>query len=82
VVVTVEQAGATTRVGLPDDLADDAERLAVVPTHGAARSLAEAVRAELGAPATVHVEVRAIDLDDDAGLDVRLRTLVEETAGP
>ena len=82
VIVTVEEDGDTKRVALPADLEDDAERLAVVPSRGAARSLAESVLAKLDTPAPVHVEVRALDLDDDGGLQARLRTLVQETATP
>ena len=67
VVVTVDG----TRVGLPDDLRDDEERLKVVPTAGAARRLAHAVL-RVAPPGTTDVEVTVWRLQ----LDTRSNDLV------
>ncbi len=83
VLASLEQDGTSTRLAVPADLRDDARRLAVVPTRGAARSLAKALldRVARSDGATVRVEVRALELDGAADLRVQLDPVVEAAAG-
>lgn len=69
VEVTVENAGGATRVSLPPDLADDRDRLKVVPTDGAARRLATAVlaSAQPAGATRASVTVWRLHLDDRGG---------------
>lgn len=67
--ITVDGAA----VPVPSGLADDAERLEVVPTDAGARRLAEAVLPRAGGTRSVVVEVRRIHLRT-AGGGLRLTT--------
>jgi hypothetical protein len=62
------------RVRLPDGLQDDATRLRVTPTEGAARSLAAAVLAGAPTAAARAVEVEVWRIHVSTGADLRLRT--------
>ena len=83
--VTVQDGTDRHLASLPAELHDDATRLLVVPTDGAARDLAEeALRLiDPRAAATVVVEVRRVRVrDDDAGLSLRVEPMARGTAGP
>ena len=84
VLVTVDRPEGRVRVRLPGSLKDDAERLLVVPTEGAARALAAAVRERIdgsGARSVV-VEVWRLRLraEDDHLRATRHRLVRAEAA--
>ena len=78
---TIHGRDGQARVQLPEDLADDAERLRVVPTDGAARRLAEDVLARVPAAKgqRVVVEVWRLRLSH-VGDDDRLRATRQRLA--
>jgi hypothetical protein len=80
VVVTVDRGDGPERVSLPDSLDDDVRRLEVVPTDGAAASLARSVLDLLDGPADVDVTVRKIVLTGDDPLELRYGPLATGTA--
>jgi len=70
VAVTLVEADGARRVTLPEALRDDATRLTVVPTDGAAETLAREVLARADDATAVVVEVQRLKLDADDGLRI------------
>jgi len=82
VVVTVTGPDGSFRAALPEDLADDGQRLRVAPSQGAADRLAEAVAERVAAEGATKVEVTLwrLALEDDDGLRLRLIEMLAGTA--
>lgn len=86
VQVRVHGAGGEVVVQLPEDLADDGERLEVVPTDGAAQRLAAAVLHRLppagGQRVLVEVWGLRVIRDEDDRLRATRHRLAKAGAGP